>query len=569
MAYSIRTKYALSSSNITADSEYIKQLYKKNTSWNPPPASNLIEEKITLFEKSIKTKHRKLVEKHSNTNYSNLTPIQSEALRSLRSNNRLIIKPTDKNLGPALMDLETYVRQVLQEHLLTNDYIQLSSDEMERRMRNLKTTLQNIIADNQDKLSKAESTYFQRSLKSHFRLPIFYGLPKVHKTPMSLRPVVSSTNSLLAVFSIWLDYKTKELLPLVKSYLKNSFTLIQTLQNCKIPENALIFTADAKSMYTNIDTAIGITAIRDFLHFNESLLPTNFPVDLFLNILEIVMKNNIFNFADTYWLQLCGTAMGTPVACAYATLTFGHYENTVLLPSFDANLFFYRRYIDDVFGIWLPTPNNDHTWKLFKEQLNNWGKLTWSVEEPSKQANFLDLTINLVQDSLTFSTFQKPLNLYLYIPPLSAHPSTCLKGLIKGELYRYWTQNETRNFENLTMKFIERLHARGHTIDNLAPIFLQAADSLTNQLSKLHRSKSNNEDNNLFIHWQFHPKGLQRQDIRQSFNSTLQSHTPFERMIIAMSRPKNLRDVLTRAALKLPGDLQIEKFIEETKQQNA
>jgi hypothetical protein len=40
-------------------------------------------------------------------------------------------------------------------------------------------------------------------------------------------------------------------------------------------------------------------------------------------------------------------------------------------------------------------------------------------------------------------------------------------------------------------------------------------------------------------------------------------------MIIAISRPKNLRDVLTKAALKLPGDLQIEKFIEETKQQNA
>jgi hypothetical protein len=254
MAYSIRTKCALDSSNVTADSEYIKQLYKKNTSWNPPPASNLIEEKITLFEKSIKTKHRKLVEKHSNTNYSNLTPIQSEALRSLRSNNRLIIKPTDKNLGPALMDLETYIEQVLQEHLLTDDYIQLSKDEMERKIRNLKTILQDIIADNQDKLNKAESTYFQRSLKSHFRLPIFYGLPKVHKTPMSLRPVVSSTNSLLAVFSIWLDYKTKELLPLVKSYLKNSLTLIQTLRNLNIPENALLFTADAKSMYTNIDT---------------------------------------------------------------------------------------------------------------------------------------------------------------------------------------------------------------------------------------------------------------------------------------------------------------------------
>jgi hypothetical protein len=74
-------------------------------------------------------------------------------------------------------------------------------------MDNLKTTLKSIVSDNQDKLSKAEALYFERSLKSHFRLPIFYGLPKVHKTPMSLWPVVSSSNSLLAVFSVWLDYK--------------------------------------------------------------------------------------------------------------------------------------------------------------------------------------------------------------------------------------------------------------------------------------------------------------------------------------------------------------------------
>jgi hypothetical protein len=281
------------------------------------------------------------------------------------------------------------------------------------------------------------------------------------------------------------------------------------------------------------------------------------------------MKNNIFNFADTYWLQLCGTAMGTPVACAYATLTFGHYKNTTLLPSFNVNLLFYRRYIDDIFGIWLPTPNNNHTWKSFKEQLNNWGKLTWFVEEPSKQVNFLDLTINLDQASVTFSTFQKPLNLYLYIAPLSAHPSTCLKGLIKGELYRYWMQNETQHFEKLTTKFIERLYARGHTIENLAPLFLQAAISLTYPPSQTNRGKNNNEDKNLFIHWQFHPKGLQRQDICQSFNSTLQSHTPFERMIIAMSRPKNLRDILTRAALKLPEEIQIERFVEKIKLQSA
>jgi hypothetical protein len=507
MANSIRTKYFLDANNTSTNADYIKQIYKRNTTWHPPPAPNLIEEKITLFEKSIKSKQQKLIEKNNKLNNSNLTPIQLRALRSLQNNKKLIIKPTDKNLGPALMELETYVKQVLKEHLLTENYVQLPRKEMERRMSSLKTTLQDIISNSQDQLSKAEITYFKRSLKTHFRLPIFYGLPKVHKTPMSLRPVVSSTNSLLAIFSVWLDYKAKELLPLVESYLKNSATLIKTLQNLHIPDNALLFTADATSMYTNIDIETGLASIRHLLHSNKDKVPSNFPSNLFLTILEIVMQNNIFSFADTFWLQLCGTAMGTPVACSYATLTFGDYENTTLLPMFKDNLLFYRRYIDDILGIWLPSSNNKHTWNKFKEKLNNWGKLKWSLEDPSKQVHFLDLTINLTESSINFSTYQKPLNLYLYIPPLSAHPNSCLKGLIKGEMNRYWLQNNPQDFQILLTKFIERLHARGHTITDLAPVLLQAAASLTHH--KMNRKENDNEDSTLYIHWKYHPKGLQ------------------------------------------------------------
>jgi hypothetical protein len=302
------------------------------------------------------------------------------------------------------MDLDSYVKQDLREHLLTKDYKQLSFTDMNNRMNNIRSRLKDIITNNQDMLSKAEVIYFQRSLKSHFRLPIFYGLPKVHKNTMSLRPVVSSTNSLLAVFSVWLDYKSKELLPLIKSYLKDSNTLIKCLKGIHIPENALVFTADAKSMYTNINTKTGIDTIANFLLVNERLLPPNFPSNLFL-------KNNIFSFADTYWLQLCGTAMGTPVACAYATITYGHFEKTMILPNCSANLLFYRRYINDIFGIWLLSPNNTITWRNFKSDLNKWGNLEWSIEEPSRQTHFLDLNISIVESSISFSTYQKPLNL--------------------------------------------------------------------------------------------------------------------------------------------------------------
>jgi hypothetical protein len=87
--------------------------------------------------------------------------------------------------------------------------------------------------------------------------------------------------------------------------------------------------------------------------------------------------------------------MGTLVACAYATITFGHYENTVLLPKFSSNLLFYCCYIDDVFGIWLPSPGDTLVCRHFKEQLNNWGNLEWTVKEPSKWTHFLDLNIDI------------------------------------------------------------------------------------------------------------------------------------------------------------------------------
>jgi len=76
-------------------------------------------------------------------------------------------------------------------------------------------------------------------------------------------------------------------------------------------------------MYTNINTTTGIQSIKKFIQNNQDVIPEEFPSDLLLQILQIVMENNIFTFGNTTWLQLSGTAMGTPVACAYATLSYG------------------------------------------------------------------------------------------------------------------------------------------------------------------------------------------------------------------------------------------------------
>ena len=145
------------------------------------------------------------------------------------------------------------------------------------------------------------------------------------------------------------------------------------------------------------------------------------------------MNENIFQLDDTYWLQLDGTAMGTLAACMYVTISYGIHQIENILDRFKNIIVLYKRYIDDIFRVWTPTPNHQldaAEWLLFTQALNAFAKLKWKVEELSDTTNFLDLTLTLIDGKMQSATFQKTMNLYLYIPALSAHPKGCLKGLI-------------------------------------------------------------------------------------------------------------------------------------------
>jgi len=95
----------------------------------PAPAPLTIETKITEFEKALKDKQRHLETKYTKRNLSNLTPFQTKILLKLRQNTNIVIKLSGKNLGPAVLDTSRYTTQVLEEHLLTKDYRQLSRED--------------------------------------------------------------------------------------------------------------------------------------------------------------------------------------------------------------------------------------------------------------------------------------------------------------------------------------------------------------------------------------------------------------------------------------------------------
>jgi hypothetical protein len=131
-------------------------------------------------------------------------------------------------------------------------------------------------------------------------------------------------------------------------------------------------------------------------------------------------------------------------------------------------------------GMWVGTEENE--WVRFKKSLNGFDKLNWVTSKCSTEVIFLDLriTINL-QGYTEMKIYQKPMNLHLYIPGLSAHPEGCLKGTIFGNAIRYWHQNtHIINFKNLMAEFAKHLKKRGHKMTEVETMMLEAAKRLDN-----------------------------------------------------------------------------------------
>ena len=108
-------------------------------------------------------------------------------------------------------------------------------------------------------------------------------------------------------------------------------------------------------------------------------------------------------------------------------------------------------------------------------------KLEWNTKELDNTSNFLDLTLWIDKSSnqLHYKTYQKPMNLFLYIPCHSASPPGLLKSLINGLTSMYKRQNSRReDFRDNMKKLYKRLRARGYTSKQLTPLFKEVAEKL-------------------------------------------------------------------------------------------
>ncbi len=336
---------------------------------------------------------------------------------------------------------------------------------------------------------------------------------------MATRPNVAICGTITRGLGCWLDQQLQPICKKLPTYLKSSFELTELLKSLPdLPDGARLFTADAVSMYTNIDTDHALSVIRKFL----PLTPHNKAI---MAALDIIMKHNFFQFGNTNWLQLTGTAMGTPPAPMYATLYFGIHEKDTILRKYGRFLRFYKRYIDDVIGIWhCANANLDRRmWQNFQDDLDKFGQLRWEVSQRSNTAIFLDLQLTIKNRRVTYTLYEKPLNLHMYLPPHSAHPPGVLRGLVFGMIYRLHRLNsETDTIDDQISTFFNRLLMRGYQESFLRPIFhLAIAHNLERQQRAQLAPAQDPVAERLFLHLDYNPVDPPSTKVQQLFNDLM------------------------------------------------
>ena len=183
---------------------YNPKLYVKST-WQPPKASDHIETAIQKFKDDLT--NQITTNKSRQRRSHNLLPSHRQLITTFKTNRDFIILPTDKNLGPAILERNIYKQRCLQDHLLdTTTYQQLSHEDADGLLYRAHKQMEYIIKKYKPTLPPEEITYFRQSATETRRIPQFYCTPKVHKKPKwKTRPIVSCVNSRPGDLSKWVD----------------------------------------------------------------------------------------------------------------------------------------------------------------------------------------------------------------------------------------------------------------------------------------------------------------------------------------------------------------------------
>lgn len=375
--------------HIIADVEQCIQAMDNNIDKEKDVARTKLANRVTSFKRNLKNTPREKF----------IITIFEKTKKFLKRHDNIIIIQADKG----------------------NKTVAMFKEEYETKMKNLlddKQTYKTIRVDPTPRLQKANNLIVadlhkhdlinswekRRLFCSAATAPRIYGLPKIHKPNIPLRPIVSSVQVACYNLSKYVGQILKHIIS-EKYNVKNSRQVKEQLTNLKLDEKEVLVSFDVISLFTNIPIH---TAIKNIMSKWDQIKEiTNIPSSKFLKMLQFCLSdNNYFIYEDKIYNQIFGMPMGNPLSPTIADIVLDSLLDEALdeLKSNNIHIKYLTKYVDDILAI----INIDHKDAILSSLNKYHPKIQFTMElEQNKQLAYLDTKLQRYENKLRFDWYSK------------------------------------------------------------------------------------------------------------------------------------------------------------------
>ena len=278
--------------------------------------------------------------------------------------------------------------------------------------------LSQILGKNKDLILQ---TKYRQSIQHYSKLPHIYGLPKIHKDGIPLRPIVSNWGSACYPLSRFLVEIISPITDKSPSYVKNSAHFVERISNAPIHSNQMV-SFDVVSLFTKVPTDETLAVVRDKLAADPLLEEhTCVLIDNLMEMLTFCVKTTQFRMGSDIYQQK------GPLLSVLANIYMEYFEemalgSTSLKPSM------WLRYVDDKFIL---RPHQEDVQILLDHVNSIRPSIQFCMEkEQDNKLPFLDVLVTHTEQGFRSSVYRKPTFTRQCLNFNSHHPYTIKKGIV-------------------------------------------------------------------------------------------------------------------------------------------
>lgn len=344
--------------------------------------------------------------------------------RYLKEHPDLQVLQSDKGNVTVIMDKSQYIE--LSNGIL-NDldyYRRLPRDPTTTIQTKGNTLIKKLVTSGHISQMQGKSLYSYNSIPARF-----YGLPKVHKPVLSLRPIISSLNTPTSKISGYISEIISSYLSVSRGryYVEDSFSFSTFISEFQLPEDYVLISLDVVSLFTNISLELALSAIQ---HRWESISShTTIPKEDFINIIRFLFNSNYFIFQGNFYNQILGSPMGSKFSPSIAEVVMDFLLDGILT-DIPFEMPFIKKYVDDIICA-VPSDKTSYTLERFNRQSES---IKFTIElENNNSVPFLDtLVIRRPDNTLILDWYRKPSSSGRYLHYFSNHPQRQKINMVTG-----------------------------------------------------------------------------------------------------------------------------------------